>query len=657
MEVARSGEGLKLIFKQLAKNIQPAEYNFKELEIENVKLLPDKSAGRKRSSPSLGASTSPEKPPPKKQKVLKQGNNISHEITPLGPTLQSGNQTPKSAPTVNSSLEPSTSSENQPSGSTGVPQVGKRVRPSKSIKSSSKHQSRTKRCRECSGCCRMDCGSCQSCRINSQFKDQIKIGHAECLKKVCLNPIGLSYDTMKHKVGSGEGYVMTAMMEEQDDGACPFKMIDGKLYDFRCYFCKKLPRAGMANRSELYRHYSLYHFAAQLLTEYGHLTSCPVQHCNKSGIGGKKLADHMGQVHNQVDKYLPIDNRIPLKPKGGSDKKKSRATKSVWVFPDLPALYNPSSRTVESQDLPCVFVDGVEVVPNQYFPIKEADLFVPGSVLSVLDNNIGWKGSCSLCEGDREPLKELMNHLVEDHAFKLDFVAAEKLLDFLVEQQIIEVFPQGVPRDITDIAAATEAGDNETTKPENKTNNNKPETEKQVGNDNITQQKPQQQCQPDQKKDSSSKNQKQGEASSLDMVQSAEDPVEPSGHAESAEGPAKPERLEQNRKDSSESVGQWQTPDLGLADPKGQYLTLPERTEEEREGSEGTKDEPTKDKTEIKDDPTKDMKEVKDEPRKEKEETVPMKLDKASSADQPGFYKRGLSEKENIHPTYKSCKL
>jgi hypothetical protein len=56
----------------------------------------------------------------------------------------------------------------------------------------------------------------------------------------------------------------------------------------------------MANRSELYRHYSLYHFAAQLLTEYGHLTSCPVQHCNKSGIGGKKLADHMGQVHNQV---------------------------------------------------------------------------------------------------------------------------------------------------------------------------------------------------------------------------------------------------------------------------------------------------------------------------------------------------------------------
>ena len=32
----------------------------------------------------------------------------------------------------------------------------------------------------------MDCGSCQSCRINSQFKDQIKIGRAECLKKVIM---------------------------------------------------------------------------------------------------------------------------------------------------------------------------------------------------------------------------------------------------------------------------------------------------------------------------------------------------------------------------------------------------------------------------------------------------------------------------------------
>jgi hypothetical protein len=26
-----------------------------------------------------------------------------------------------------------------------------------------------------------------------------------------------------------------------------------------------------------------------------------------------KMADHMGQVHNYVDKYLPEENRIPMK--------------------------------------------------------------------------------------------------------------------------------------------------------------------------------------------------------------------------------------------------------------------------------------------------------------------------------------------------------
>ena len=32
-----------------------------------------------------------------------------------------------------------------------------------------------------------------------------------------------------------------------------FKTIDGVVYDFRCHFCKILPRDGKANRSELYR--------------------------------------------------------------------------------------------------------------------------------------------------------------------------------------------------------------------------------------------------------------------------------------------------------------------------------------------------------------------------------------------------------------------
>ena len=57
---------------------------------------------------------------------------------------------------------------------------------------------------------------------------------ATCENIVCEDPIDL-FGT-NHKV-LGE------------DGTCPTKVIMGKLYDFRCYFCKILPRVGMANRS------------------------------------------------------------------------------------------------------------------------------------------------------------------------------------------------------------------------------------------------------------------------------------------------------------------------------------------------------------------------------------------------------------------------
>ena len=44
-------------------------------------------------------------------------------------------------------------------------------------------------CTECRGCTILDCGICQTCRINHQFKDQIKIGRAECLRKVVFRDV------------------------------------------------------------------------------------------------------------------------------------------------------------------------------------------------------------------------------------------------------------------------------------------------------------------------------------------------------------------------------------------------------------------------------------------------------------------------------------
>ena len=45
----------------------------------------------------------------------------------------------------------------------------------------------------------------------------------------------------------------TVKAGRHEDGCCPLKVINGVVYDFRCYFCKSLPRVGSANRSELYR--------------------------------------------------------------------------------------------------------------------------------------------------------------------------------------------------------------------------------------------------------------------------------------------------------------------------------------------------------------------------------------------------------------------
>ena len=123
---------------------------------------------------------------------------------------------------------------------------------------------------------------------------------ATCENIVCEDPIDL-FGT-NHKV-LGE------------DGTCPTKVIMGKLYDFRCYFCKILPRVGMANRlvsrcvpknpvtvklllrSELYRHYSVMHYTAELKAEFGTKGKCPL--CHKEQKQGSYVS-HMGQVHDEV---------------------------------------------------------------------------------------------------------------------------------------------------------------------------------------------------------------------------------------------------------------------------------------------------------------------------------------------------------------------
>ena len=75
------------------------------------------------------------------------------------------------------------------------------------------------------------------------------MGKFSCEQKAnhCENPINLFGARV-----SGAGSESTSL-SEQENGTCPVKFVKGKLIDFRCCFCRTLPRTGCANRSELYR--------------------------------------------------------------------------------------------------------------------------------------------------------------------------------------------------------------------------------------------------------------------------------------------------------------------------------------------------------------------------------------------------------------------
>ena len=84
--------------------------------------------------------------------------------------------------------------------------------------------------------------------IDFLSQENIKLGRLHCIGKTCPNPISL----FGAKV-TGAGTKVEVCQAEQEDSVCPVKVKKGIVVDFRCGFCRYLPRPGSANRSELYR--------------------------------------------------------------------------------------------------------------------------------------------------------------------------------------------------------------------------------------------------------------------------------------------------------------------------------------------------------------------------------------------------------------------
>ena len=150
-------------------------------------------------------------------------------------------------------------------------------------------------CKECPGCQAKSCGECKLCNSGKNYL---------CTTKRCSNLKWENVLVKKHKS------IEAAVVDSSEDDRSSVRVIDGISFDFRCTICKIIPR--IPCKSELYRHYAMKHFYVQLRKEFGHLKICPF--CNLDLPYGHVF--HFGQKHNMVEKFLPVEARIPTGVKG-----------------------------------------------------------------------------------------------------------------------------------------------------------------------------------------------------------------------------------------------------------------------------------------------------------------------------------------------------
>ena len=66
------------------------------------------------------------------------------------------------------------------------------------------------------------------------------------------------------------------------------------------------------------------------------------------------FVSHVGQTHNEVDKYLPASAKIPssVQGKGGARRRRMKGIKMhslTEVFPAIPEGWNPATRQIEEE--------------------------------------------------------------------------------------------------------------------------------------------------------------------------------------------------------------------------------------------------------------------------------------------------------------------
>ena len=210
--------------------------------------------------------------------------------------------------------------------------------------------------------------------------------------------------------------------DEVMNEVCPTRMFRGQEYDFRCIYCKVLPRKGVASRSELYRHYASYHFRQELKREFGNVTVCPV-----CGIEMKSCWRHIAEVHDEVEKYLPERAKIPkaityrrprkLERTRMKGKLAHNSDSTACRFPAIPEGYN-SGRGINLNEDGEAYSNGPLVVDGFIIEeqvVEEAEEEEQSYLLSQDE-----KLECAVCGEmfSRGHFKPAIKHWKEQHGLR-----------------------------------------------------------------------------------------------------------------------------------------------------------------------------------------------------------------------------------------------
>jgi hypothetical protein len=175
-------------------------------------------------------------------------------------------------------------------------------------------------------------------------------------------------------------------------------------------------------RSELYRHYSVMHYTAELKAEFGNMRKCG--RCNKD-LKKQNTVSHMGQTHDEVHKYLPERAKIPRKVQKGDGSRGNRRG-AVFVrrrfvnfdFPDLPDGFDPKGETREvtevTKEPEVLEVDGfvieLELVPDEPLVVSREEPYKPPQYSGG--------ANCIICKSEFSEVVEAVGHIHRVHNIK-----------------------------------------------------------------------------------------------------------------------------------------------------------------------------------------------------------------------------------------------